>query len=233
MDVELSKTSLQHRETAIETLRSEFGKLPGVIASVEGFISERFDEVLSGTRANIAVKVYGPDLDELRRLGHRVQSIMSHVEGVVDLQLEPQVPVRQVQIKLDRESAARYGITSAELSDAISTALNGRVVSQILEQQQLFDLLIWLQPSARQDLRAVQNLMIDTPGGQKVPLAQVAEVNYGVGPSTINRENVSRRILISANAQGRDLRSAINEIQNKIKQDIQLPNGYFRLWRTV
>lgn len=227
MDVELSEAGLVDRDSAIETLRTEFGKLPGVVANIGGFISDRFDEVLSGVRAGIAIKIYGPELEQLRSLGRQVQSVVSTIEGVIDLQLEPQVPIKQVQIKFDREAAARYGLTIGELSDTIATALNGRVVSQVLEQQQLFDLLVWLQPSALQDLQTIRDLLIDTPNGPKIPLAQVAQIDYGIGPNTINRENVSRRILVSANASGRDLRSVINEIQDKIKQQVQLPTGYF------
>lgn len=227
MDVELSEVELVDRNSSIESLRTEFGKLPGVVANVGGFISDRFDEVLSGVRAGIAIKIYGPELEQLRSLGRQVQSIASTVDGVIDLQLEPQIPIKQVQIKFDREAAARYGLTIGELSDTIATALNGRVVSQVLEQQQLFDLLVWLQPSAHQDLQTIRDLLIDTPNGPKIPLAQVAQIDYGIGPNTINRENVSRRILVSANASGRDLRSVIDEIQNKIKQQVQLPSAYF------
>lgn len=227
MDIELSDQGAADRDAATETLRQSFSKLPGVVAALGGFISDRFDEVLSGVRAGIAVKVYGSDLEQLRSLGQQVYASMKPIEGIVDLQLEPQVPVKQVQIKLEREAAARYGITSGDLSTMIATALNGRVVSQILEGQQLFDLLIWLQPNARQDLQTMRNLLIDTPTGQKIPLAQVAQIDYGIGPNTINRENVSRRILVSANVSGRDIRSVINEIQAKIKQDVPLSSGYF------
>ena len=124
-------------------------------------------------------------------------------------------------------AAARYGLTAGDLSETITTAFNGRVASQILEQQQLFDLLVWLQPDARQDVQTIQNLLIDTPGGQKIPIAQVAQIGYGMGSNTINREDVSRRLLLSANARGRDLRSVIDELQAKIKQGVQLPSGYF------
>lgn len=227
MDLELSETGLKDREAAIETLRTEFGKLPGVVANVGGFISDRFAEVLSGVRAGIAVKIYGADFTQLRNLGRQVQSAMSTVEGVVDLQVESQVPVKQVQIKFDREAADRYGLTVGEFSETIATALNGRFVSQVLEQQQLFDLLVWLEPNARQDLQTIRDLLIDSPKGQKIPLATIAKIDYGIGSNTINRENVSRRILVSTNVSGRDLRSVVNEIQEKIKRQVQLPSGYF------
>lgn len=227
MDIELSDIDPDDFDEAEDTLRTAFGKLPGVVANLGGFISDRFDEVLSGVRAGIAVKVYGPDLEQLHSLGQQVYATMQAIDGIVDLQLEPQVPIKQVQITLDREAAARYGLTAGDLSTLITTALNGRVVSQILEGQQLFDLFVWLQPAARQDLPTIRNLLVDTPAGQKIPLAQVAQIEDGWGPNTINRENVSRRILVSANVSGRDMRSVINAIQAKIQQTIHLPSGYF------
>jgi CzcA family heavy metal efflux pump len=227
LDVELSAAGLQDREASIEKLRAEFAKIPGVAPSIGGFISHRMDEVLSGVRSAIAVKIFGPELPELRRLGSQVQEVMADVRGLVDLQLEPQVPIRQVQIKFNREAAARYGLTVGNLSHTLETALNGRVVSQVLEGQQLFDLVVWLQPESRHNLDVIRNLLVDTPTGQKIPLAQLANIDYGTGPNTINRENVSRLIIVSANVSGRDLGSTVDEIQTKIRQSIQLPTGYF------
>ncbi|NDJ25431.1 MMPL family transporter, partial [Nostoc sp. B(2019)] len=191
------------------------------------FISHRMDEVLSGVRSAIAVKIFGPDLAELRHIGSEVQTAMTGISGLVDLQLEPQVPIRQVQIQFNREAAARYGLTVGHLTDMVETALNGRVVSQVLKDQQLFDLVVWLQSESRNNLDIIRNLLVDTPTGQKIPLAQVASIDYGTGPNTINRENVSRLIVVSANVSGRDLGSAVEEIQNKVSQAIQLPTGYF------
>jgi Cu/Ag efflux pump CusA len=185
------------------------------------------DEVLSGVRSAIAVKIFGPDLSELRRLGEEVTSTMQTIKGVVDLQPEPQIPVSQVQIVFERSAASRYGLTVGELSETIQTALNGRVVSQVLEQQQTFDLVVWLKPEARNSLETIANLLVDTPNGQKIPLAQVAKIQEATGPNTINRENVSRLLVVSANVSGRDLRSVVNEIQAKVKQQVQLPSGYF------
>lgn len=227
LDVELSPEGLKDREATIEILREEFNKLPGVAANIGGFISHRMDEVLSGVRSGIAVKIFGPDLEQLRAVGQAVEAAMDSVEGIVDLQLEPQVPIKQVQIQFDRAAAGRYGLTVGSLAETIETAMNGRVVSQVLEQQQVFDLVVWLEESARRDPESIRNLLIDTPGGQKIPLAQVATIDYGTGPNTINRENVSRLIVVSANASGRDLRSVIDEIQVKVGQQVQLPPGYF------
>lgn len=227
LDVELSDRGIQDRKGSIEKLREEFNKLPGVAPNIGGFISHRMDEVLSGVRSAIAVKIFGSDLAELRAIGQEAEAAMRQVSGLVDLQLEPQVPIRQIQIQFNRANAARYGLTVGQLSTVIETALNGRVVSQVLQNQQLFDLLVWLQPQARTNLDTIRNLLIDTPTGQKIPLAQVAQIEYGTGPNTINRENVSRLIVVSANVSGRDLRSAINEIESKIHQSVTLPSGYF------
>ena len=227
LDVELSEEGIKHREASIETLRKEFAKLPGVAANIGGFISHRLDEVLSGVRSAIAVKIFGPDLEQLRTIGSSVQSAMTNIPGVVDLQLEPQVPIKQVQIQFDRAAAARYGLAVGDLAETIETALNGRVVSQVLEQQQVFDLVVWLPESARRNLDTISNLLVDTPNAQKIPLAQVAKIDYGTGPNTINRENVSRLIVVSANVNGRDLGSVINDIRSRVKQQVQLPSGYY------
>ncbi|MBD1886815.1 efflux RND transporter permease subunit [Microcoleus vaginatus] len=227
IDIGLSEAGMKNRPKTLESLRQEFAKLPGVAPNIGGFISHRMDEVLSGVRSQIAVKIFGPDLDQLRSIGAQVEEQMKTVEGIVDLQLEPQVPVQQIQIKFNRQAAGRYGLKIGELSEIIETALNGKVVSQVLEVQQTFDLVVWLQPEARNNLETIQNLLVDTPTGNKIPLAQVATVKYGTGPNTINRENVSRLIVAAANAKGRDLRSVVNEIQAKVKREVELPFGYF------
>jgi Cu/Ag efflux pump CusA len=227
LDVELSETGMKDRKASVELLREEFSKVPGAAPNVGGFISHRMDEVLSGVRSAIAVKIFGPELEQLRTLGQQVNDAMQSVEGIVDLQLDPQIPVEQIQIQFDRAAAARYGLTIGQLSETIETALNGRVVSQVLEQQQTFDLVVWLKPEARQSLDPIGNLMVDTPNGNKIPLAQVATIQDGTGPNTINRENVSRLIVVAANAQGRDLRSVVSDIQAKVKQQIQIPAGYY------
>ncbi|MBW4622313.1 MAG: efflux RND transporter permease subunit [Cyanosarcina radialis HA8281-LM2] len=227
LDVELSQEGLKDREGSLEKLRQEFARIPGIAPSVGGFITHRMDEVLSGVRSAIAIKIFGPDLDELRSIGSEVEAAIGNVDGLVDLQLEPQVPIRQVQIEFDRSAAARYGLTVGRISEIVETAMNGRVVSQVLEQQQLFDLLVWLQAGARNNLDTIRNLLIDTPTGQKIPLAQVARIDYGTGPNTINRENVSRLIVVSANVTGRDLGSVVAEIQTRVKEAIELPSGYF------
>jgi Cu/Ag efflux pump CusA len=227
IDMGISERGMEDRAKTLEALREEFAKLPGVAPNIGGFISHRMDEVLSGVRSQIAVKIFGSDLEQLRQIGAKVEEQMKTVEGVVDLQLEPQVPIQQIQVKFNRQAAGRYGLNAGELSEIIETSLNGQVVSQVLEGQQTFDLVVWLKPEARNNLETIQNLLVDTPTGNKIPLAQVATVQYGTGPNTINRENVSRLLVVSANAKGRDLRSVVNDIQAKVKQNVQVPFGYF------
>jgi cation efflux system protein involved in nickel and cobalt tolerance len=227
LDVELSEQGMADRQATVKMLRTVFSGVPGAAPNVGGFISHRMDEVLSGVRSAIAVKIFGSDLDRLRDLGQQVNNVMQSVTGIVDLQLEPQIPVEQVQLKFDRVAAARYGLSMQHLAEVVETALNGRVVSQVLEQQQTFDLVVWLTPAARQSLENIRNLSIDTPTGSKIPLAQVATIVTGKGANTINREHVSRLIVVAANAQGRDLRSVVNELRARVQQKVQIPAGYY------
>ncbi len=226
LDVQLSAVGAQDRKTTIAVLRQELEKIPGVSSDIGGFISHRMDEILSGVRSAIAVKVYGSELEQLRTLGKQVQATIAKIPGIVDLQLEPQVPVKQVQIKFDRDAAARYGLTIGDLSETIETGLSGKTVSQVLEKQQTFNLVIRLSDGFRKSPESIGNFLVDTPSGQKIPLSQVAKIEYSSGPSTINRENVSRLIVISANTSGRDLGAVIGDVRASVGK-IALPTGYY------
>ncbi len=227
VDVELSDTALKDREASIQQLRQAFLKLPGVAPNVGGFISHRMDEVLSGVRSAIAVKIFGPDLAELRSIGEQVRDAIAPINGVVDLQLEPQLPIRQVQIQYNRQAAATYGLRMEQLSEVVETALNGRVVSQVPEDQQLIDISVSLIPDARNSLDAIRAIPISTPTGEIIPLSEVANIDYGMGANVVNREDVSRLIVVSANVAERDLGSVVGDIQAQIKQQVELPKGYF------
>lgn len=227
VDIELSDLALEDREASVQQLRNAFLALPGVAPNIGGFISHRMDEVLSGVRSAIAIKIFGPDLVELRAIGEQVRDLIEPIDGVVDLQLEPQLPIRQVQIQYDRAAAAGYGLSMAAISDVVETALNGRVVSQVPENQQLINIAISLQESARNNLDAIRAIPISTPTGETISLGDVAQVNYGMGANVVNREDVSRLIVVSANVADRDLGSVVGDIQAKIQQNIQLPSGYF------
>ena len=147
--------------------------------------------------------------------------------GIVDLQLEPQLPIRQVQIQYDRANAAQYGLTMADISTVVETALNGRMVSQVPENQQLINVVVMLRETDRNSLDAMRAIPITTPTGQMISLGDVAKVNYGMGANVVNRENVSRLIVVSANVADRDLGSVVGDVQTQIKQKVQLPKGYF------
>jgi len=227
VDVELSDRALKDREASVKHLRETFLKLPGVAPNIGGFISHRMDEVLSGVRSAIAIKIFGSDLIELRQIGEQVRDVIEPIAGVVDLQLEPQLPIRQVQIHYDRAAAATYGLTMEQLSEVVETALNGRVVSQVAENQQLIDISVSLTQQARNSLDAIRAIPISTPTGETIPLGTVANVDYGMGANVVNREDVSRLIVVSANVAERDLGSVVGDIQTQIRQNVQLPNGYF------
>lgn len=177
--------------------------------------------------AAIAVKIFGPDLAELRKIGEQVRDVIQPIQGVVDLQLEPQLPIRQVQIQYDRAAAATYGLSMEQISNTVETALNGRVVSQVAENQQLIDIAVSLTEPARNNLDAIRAIPIAAPTGQTISLGTVAKVDYGMGANIVNREDVSRLIVVSANVAERDLGSVVGDIQSQIQQRVKLPNGYF------
>jgi CzcA family heavy metal efflux pump len=213
-------------------IRSDLAEIPGTVFNVGQFIAHRMDEVLSGVRAQIAIKIYGDDLNVLRQKGHEILKVMQSVHGVADLALEQQINVPQLIIKIDREKAARYGIQVGELSDTIETLLNGTVVSQVLEERKTFDLSIRLKASARQDIDAIRDIPVDAPAlggnsGVKIPLREVADIHFEGRPYFINRENVQRRIVVQCNVAGRDLNSLIAEAQKNIAGQVKLPPGYF------
>ncbi|MFU8884671.1 MAG: efflux RND transporter permease subunit [Cyanobacteriota bacterium] len=226
VDVELSEQAMANRPAAIAELRLAFLKLPGVAPNIGGFISHRMDEVLSGVRSAIAIKIYGTDLGELRRIGEAVEQAIKPIAGVVDLQLEPQLPIPQVQIHIDRPLAAALGLTVEELAQAVEIALNGKVVGHVVEGGVRSDVLVQLQENARQNLDAIGSLPVAFSNGMTVPLGSVAWIEDGLGANVVNREDVSRLIVVSANVSGRPLGSVVNDIQRTIARDVRLPQGY-------
>jgi len=216
----------KHTEV-MEDVRQRLATIPGVNVEVGQPISHRIDHLLSGTRAQIAIKLFGPDLATLRTKANEIRDAMATVHGVVDLLVEPQVGVPQVQINVNRQAAAAVGLSSADLAEAAEVAFNGEVVSQALEDQRTYDVLVRFDDSARQSIETIGRTLVDTPAGAKVPISQVAEVRPDQGPNTINRENVQRRIIIQANVAGRDLGSVINDVRAAISRKVALPQGYF------
>src|SRR5215475_7813986 len=200
----------------MEEVRQNLGQIPGITSEVGQPMSHRMDHLLSGTRAQIAIKLFGPDLVTLRNKAEDIRKAMETVPGVVDLMVEPQVGVPQLQINLDRKQAAALGLRAENLAETVDTAFNGEAVSQVLENQRTFDLVVRFNDAARQSTESIASTLIDTPVGAKVPISQVASVQVDQGPNTINRENVQRRIIVQSNVAGRDLGSVINEIRQKI-----------------
>lgn len=216
-----------NKEALFERLRNAFAAIPGTNVTIGQPIGHRIDHMLSGARANIAVKIFGPDLQGLRTVGAEVRDAMQDVPGVADLQLEQQLDVPQLRLDADRSALAQYGLTPGDLAEVVDVAFNGEVVSQILENGRSVDLVVRLPESDRQSADAIAAVPIATPSGKLVPLSRVARVTMTRGPNTISRENVQRKIVVQANVAGRDLGSTVEEIRERIGRDVQLPAGYF------
>ena len=214
------------KETLFEQLRAEFSAIPGTNVTICQPIGHCIDHMLSGTRANIAVKIFGPDLYQLRQVGTQVRDVMQGIPGVADLQLEQQMDVPQLRIRPDRGALARYGMTVGQLAEAIDVAFNGEAVSQVLEEGKSFDLVVRFPPELRANSTAISAVMFDTPTGQRVPLSQLAQITVDRGPNAVSRENVQRKIVVQANVAGRDLGSTVADIEQAVGSRVQLPAGY-------
>ena len=214
------------KERVFVALRREFSAIPGTSVTIDQPIGHRIDHMLSGTRANIAIKIFGPDLYELRQVGAQVRDAMQASPGVADLQLEQQMDVPQLQIRADRGALARYGMTVGQLADAIDVAFNGEVVSQVLEEGRSYDLVVRFPSELRANAEAISGVAFDTPTGQRVPLAELAAIEVTRGPNTISRENVQRKIVVQANVAGRDLGSTVEDIRRAVGERVTLPTGY-------
>ena len=215
------------KEELFDRLRREFAAIPGTNVTIGQPIGHRIDHMLSGTRANIAVKIFGPDLYRLRQVGTQVRDVMQGVEGVADLQLEQQTDVPQLRILADRSAMARYGMTMGQLAEAIDVAFNGEAVSQVLEEGRSYDLVVRFPAALRATPEAISGVMFDAPTGQRVPLSQLAQIGIDRGPNTVSRENVQRKIVVQANVAGRDLGSTVADIREAVSSRVTLPPGYF------
>lgn len=214
------------RGEMVKELRTKLASLPGVNVEIGQPISHRIDAMLSGAKTQIAIKLFGDDLNRLYNYGNKIKNAISGIEGVVDINVEQQVERPQLNISPRREMLAKYGITINEFASFINITLAGEVVSQVYEKCLPYDVTVRLDDEHRNSMEKISNLMIDSNVG-KIPLSYVADIVSATGPNTINRENVSRRIIVSANVQDRDLRSAVNEIQEKIESEVILPENYY------
>jgi CzcA family heavy metal efflux pump len=211
------ETSGRTHEQVLAEIREKVSSIPNVKANVGQPISHRLDHVMSGVRAQVAIKVFGSDLQELRNAAQDIQAAMATVPGVVDLQVEPQVEISQVRLRVKRQEAARYGLAPGDVAKLLETAYRGRTVSTVFEGEKYFSLVVWYDEKARADPRVIGQTILDTPSGKKVSLDQVAEVLDTTGPNTLNRENISRRIVVSCNVQGRSLGDVVVDIKRSIR----------------
>jgi CzcA family heavy metal efflux pump len=215
------------RAEVLEDIRHHLSTIPGIVVNIGQPISHRIDHILSGVRAQIAVKIFGEDLVALRSYAEETRSVMAEVSGVVDLQVEQQVTVPQLHINIDRAKALDQGVMAGEIADMSELALQGKRVGQIVEGQRIADMVMRLNDESRASIEAIANIPMDTVRGTTAPLGLIADIQKGEGPNIINRENVHRRIVISANVAGRDLVSTVNEIRKTIDEKVHLPQGYY------
>lgn len=214
------------REEFMADVRSTLSKIPGIAFTVGQPLGHRIDHMLSGTRANIAIKLFGTDLNRMFSIGNEIKSSVTGIEGLVDVDVDQQVEIPQIQIRANRDMLAVYGITIQEFNDFVDIAFGGEKMADIYEGQRSFGLILRLDKDYTADIEGIRNALIDTHDGRKVPLAQVADIVSVSGPSSISRENIQRKVVISANVAGRDLRGAVQEIQEKINEAVTLPEGY-------
>lgn len=213
------------KKAVVEEIRHKLGTLPGVNVEIGQPISHRIDAMLSGTRANIAIKLFGTDLNKMFEIGNQIKTKISAIPGVVDLNVEQQVERPQLQIVPKREMLAKYGVTPSEFTDMVEVYLAGRTVSRVYEGNRVFDLTVKADDDSRSTIEAIRDMPVDVVGG-KVSFSQIAEIRSAAGPNTINRENVARKIVISANVSDGDLQGAVNRIRKTINDNVPLPEGY-------
>ena len=226
IDVRLRDTE-RSKEEFLAELREKLSAVPGVVTTIGGPIAHRIDHMLSGTRASIAIKLFGDDLAQLRTSAQQIHAAMQNVDGVVDLSIEQQAEIPQLAIVFDRPAIARYGLRAGELAEIVETAYAGTKVTRVLESQRTYDLVVRYRDDQRADVEAIRNTVVDTPSGMRVPLKMLAAIRDDLGPNLIARENAQRRIVVSANTSGRDLRGVINDIRTRIERDVKLPVDYY------
>lgn len=215
----------RNRDEFMDEVRDKLKVLPGVSIEIGQPISHRIDAMLSGTQANIAIKIFGNDLNKLYTLGNQVKSTIADIDGVTDLNVEQQVERPQLRIAPRRSMMAKYGVTPSQFADYVHVLLEGEAVSTVYEGNNAFDLTVKVASHDRDAIQSIRSMMVDA-NGQKIPFEYIADIESSVGPNTINRENVQRRIVVSCNVSGRDLSSTVSDIRNRISADVALPEGY-------
>jgi HME family heavy-metal exporter len=227
LEVELKENVSRKRDEILADLRKELEVLKGVTVNIGQPISHRLDHLLSGVRAQVAIKLYGNDLNDLRTNAMQIRDVVATVPGAVDVQVEKQQLVPQLLIKINRDALKRYGLQAGKVAESLEIFYNGKVTGKILDGQKTFDILLRTNDAERTEIENIKNALISTPDGNAVPLKQIADIEYTSTINTIWHENTQRRIVISCNVQGRDLGSTVKEIQDKTKAEVPLPEGYF------
>ncbi len=227
IDVDLKKEGARGREVILDDIRDKLAQIPGVTVNIGQPISHRIDHLQSGVRAQIAIKLFGDDLGILRSKAEEIRNVVAGIEGATDVSIEKQVLIPQIRFNVDRTKAGQYGVTAGEITETLETALNGKKVSEAVEGQRRFDVVIRFADEARNSLDALRMATVDTPNGTQIPVSAVATIENLPGPNQVLRENTKRRIVIQSNTSGRDLGSVVGDIQDRIKAQVQLPEGYF------
>ena len=227
IDVELKHETGRSRDEVVADIRQKLDILKGVSVNVGQPISHRLDHLLSGVRAQVAIKLFGNDLTDLRSHANEIAAVIKNVPGVVDVQVERQVMVPQLLIKVDREALQRYGLQAGKVARDLEVFYNGKVTGQILDGDKSFDILLRTTDEERTNIEAIRNTLIDAPDGTLIPLQQIARIENTTSINTITHENTQRKITISCNVEGKDLGTAVSEIQKQVGQQVILPQGYY------
>lgn len=225
-DVEFSETTGRSRDEILDNIRSTMRTIPGTFSVLSGPLADRIGHMLSGVSAKVAIKIYGPDLESLRKLGSDIVKIARTIPGLEQARMEQQAPIPQLRIELDRKRALAYGVTPGDLNEQLATLMGGDVVAEVYEGQRVYDLVVRLPLEWRESPKRLENLYIDTLNGNRIPLSYVADIRQASGPNTILRENTLRRMVVSVNPTTNDLNAVVEELQAKVTQEIQLPKGY-------
>lgn len=214
------------REDLFNEMREKMANVPGVVTTIGQPLGHRIDHMLSGTRAAIAIKLFGTDLSKMYMMGNQIKSAIEGIEGLVDVSVEQQTETPQLQVRANRAALAKYGISIEDFNTFIGLAFSGEKLSYVYEGERSFDVILRLNKNYTNDIEGVKKALIDTGNGRKVPLEEVAEIVSAGGPNTISRENVQRKLVVSANVSNRDVKSVVDDIRNKVEQSITLPEGY-------
>ena len=225
-EVEFNEDSARGRDEILAEIREVMRTIPGTFSALSTPLADRIGHMLSGVSAKVAVKIYGPDLAELRRLGNEVTEIARAIPGLAEARAEQQALIPQLRIEVDRDRALAYGLTPGELNTQLKTLMGGEAVAEVYEGQHVYDVVVRLPAQWRESPDRLKNLYLDTLSGQRVPLSSVAEIRQAKGPNTILRENTMRRFVVSVNPTVSDLNLAVETLQSAVAQQLKLPQGY-------